>query len=52
VLTNDAWTTFSQKKYNPQSEAMNITAIGRTKEGRVIIIGFGAINSSVIELLY
>jgi photosystem II stability/assembly factor-like uncharacterized protein len=51
-LTNDAWTTFSQKKYNPQSEAMNVTAVGRAKEGRIIIIGFGAINSSVIELRY
>jgi photosystem II stability/assembly factor-like uncharacterized protein len=51
-LTNDSWTTFSQKKYNPQSEAMNVTAIGRAKEGRVIIIGCGAINSSVIELRY
>jgi photosystem II stability/assembly factor-like uncharacterized protein len=51
-LTNDAWTTFSQKKYNPQSEAMNVTAIGRAKEGRVIIIGCGTVNSSVIELHY
>jgi hypothetical protein len=51
-LTNDAWTTFSQKKYNPQSEAMNVTAIGRAKEGRVIIIGCGTVNSSVIELRY
>jgi hypothetical protein len=31
---------------------MNVTAIGRAKEGRVIIIGFGAVNSSVIELRY
>jgi hypothetical protein len=51
-LTNDAWTTFSQKKYNPQSEAMNVTAAGRAKEGRVIIIGCGTINSSVIEIRY
>lgn len=51
-LTNDGWASFSQKKYNPQSEAMNVTAITKVKEGRVIIIGRGAINTSVIELLY
>jgi hypothetical protein len=51
-LTNDTWATFSQKKYSPQSEAMNVTAIARAKEGRVIIIGCGTLNSSVIELRY
>jgi photosystem II stability/assembly factor-like uncharacterized protein len=51
-LTNDAWATFSQKKYSPQSEAMNVTAIARAKEGRVIIIGCGTVNTSVIELRY
>jgi photosystem II stability/assembly factor-like uncharacterized protein len=51
-LTNDAWVTFSQKKYSPQSEAMNVTAIANTKGGRVIAIGCGAINTSVIELRY
>jgi len=51
-LTNDAWATFNQKKYNPQSEAMNVTAIAKVKDGKVIIIGFGAINTSVIELRY
>jgi hypothetical protein len=51
-LTSDAWETFSQKKYSPQSEALNVTAISRLKEGIVIIIGSGAINTSVIELKY
>jgi photosystem II stability/assembly factor-like uncharacterized protein len=51
-LTNDAWATFCQKKYNPQSEAMNVTAIAKVKKGEVIIIGFGVINTSVIELRY
>ena len=51
-LTNDAWSTFSQKIYNPQSEAMNVAAMAKVKEGKVIIIGSGAINSSVIELKY
>jgi hypothetical protein len=51
-LTNDAWATFSQKKYSPQSEAMNITAIANAEDGRVIAIGCGAINTSVIELRY
>jgi hypothetical protein len=51
-LTNDAWATFSQKKYSPQSEAMNVTAIANVEDGRVIIIGCGAINTSVIELRY
>ena len=36
------WATFNQKKYNPQSEAMNVTAIAKVKKGKVIIIGFGA----------
>jgi photosystem II stability/assembly factor-like uncharacterized protein len=51
-LTNDSWATFSQKKYNPQSEAMNVMAVSKTRDGRVVIIGSGAINTSVIELLY
>ena len=51
-LTNNSWATFSQKKYSPQSEALNVTAIARAKEGRVIIIGCGTVNSSVIELRY
>ncbi|MBG0860889.1 MAG: hypothetical protein IQL11_15425 [Bacteroidales bacterium] len=51
-LTNDTWATFSQKKYSPQSEAMNVTALAKVKNGEVIMIGFGAINTSVIELRY
>ena len=51
-LTNDAWATFNQKKYSPQSEAMNVTAIAKVKNGKVIIIGFGTINSTVIEFRY
>ena len=51
-LTNDAWATFTQKKYSPQSEAMNVTAIAKVKDGKVIIIGVGTINTTVIELQY
>lgn len=51
-LTNDAWSTFCQKKYSPQSEAMNVTAIAKVKNGKVIMIGFGAINTTVIEIRY
>ena len=51
-LTNDTWATFDQKKYSPQSEAMNVTAIAKVKNGEVIMISFGAINTSVIELRY
>jgi photosystem II stability/assembly factor-like uncharacterized protein len=51
-LTNDAWTTFNQKKYNPQSEAMNVTAIAKVTNGKVIMLGFGTINTNVIELRY
>jgi hypothetical protein len=51
-LTNDAWGTFSQKKYNPQSEAMNVTAIAKVRYGEVIIVGCGTINTTVIELRY
>ena len=51
-LTNDAWLTFNQKKYSPQSEAMNVTAIAKVKDERVIMIGAGTINTSVIELRY
>jgi hypothetical protein len=51
-LTNDAWATFNQKKFSPQNEAMNVTAIAKLKNGEVIIIGFGAINTTVIELRY
>lgn len=39
-------------KYSPKSEVMNVTAIAKGKEGRVILIGRGAVNTSVIELLY
>jgi len=51
-LTSDAWDTFRQKKYSPQSEALNVTAMSKLKDGTVIIIGSGAINTSVIELKY
>jgi len=51
-LTNDAWATFNQKKYSPQSEAMNVTSLAKVKNGEVIIIGFGTINSTVIEFRY
>ena len=51
-LTNDTWVTFNQKKYSPQSEAMNVTAIAKIKKGEVIIIGSGAINTTVIKFRY
>ena len=51
-LTNDAWRTFVWKKYSPQSEALNITAIAAVKEGKVLMIGSGTVNMSVIELRY
>jgi photosystem II stability/assembly factor-like uncharacterized protein len=51
-LTNDAWATYNQKKCSPQSEAMNVTAVAKVKNGKVIIIGFGTLNSTVIELRY
>ena len=51
-ITNDAWATFSQKILSPQSEAMNVTAISKVRDGRVIIIGSGTVNTSVIELRY
>ena len=51
-LTNDTWVTFSQKKYSPQSEAMNVTAIAKVKNGKVLMTGFGVIMSNMIELRY
>jgi len=51
-LTNDAWRTFVWKKYSPQSEALNITAIAAVKKGKVLMIGSGTVNMSVIELRY
>jgi photosystem II stability/assembly factor-like uncharacterized protein len=51
-LTNDAWVTYNQKKYSPQSEAMNITAMAKVKDGEVIMFGYGVINSTVIFLKY
>jgi len=51
-LTNDAWATHTQKTYNPQSEALNVTAIAKVKNGRVLMTGFGAVNTTVIELRY
>ncbi len=51
-LTNDAWETFNQKKYNPQSEALNVTAIAKENDGKVVMLGSGTINSSVIILQY
>jgi hypothetical protein len=51
-LTNDAWVTFTQKKYLPQSEALDVTAIAKVRDGKVIMIGIGAINTTLIELQY
>lgn len=42
-LTNDSWETFSQKQYTPQSEAMNVTAIAKIRDGKIVMIGCGLI---------
>jgi hypothetical protein len=51
-MTNDAWVSFSQKSYSPQSEAMNVTAIAKPEDGKVIMIGCGTVNISIIQLVY
>lgn len=51
-LTNDTWTTFNQKKYSPQSEAMNVTALAKVKDGEILMFGYGVINNTLIVLRY
>lgn len=51
-LTNSSWTDYLQKKYSPQSEALNFSAIVRTAEKRVLFIGQSLLNPIIVELNY
>lgn len=50
LLTNDNWTNFLQKTYQPSGEAMNFTTMAKMSNHKVMIIGTGQLNTMVIIL--
>lgn len=50
LLTNDNWTNFLQKTYQPSGEAMNFTTMAKMSNHKVMIIGTGQLNTIVIIL--
>ncbi len=52
LLTNNNWSTFQQKSYNPSSEVMNFTAIAKISNYKTMIIGTGQIETKIITIKY
>lgn len=52
LLTNNNWSTFQQKSYNPSSEVMNFTAIAKISNHKTMIIGTGQIETKIITIKY
>jgi hypothetical protein len=52
LLTNDNWTTFQQKSYQPFSEAMNFTAIAKMSNHKTMILGTGQVETKIVTLAY
>lgn len=50
LLTNDNWTNFLQKSYQPSSEVMDFTAIAKISNQKVMILGTGQLYTKVIIL--
>ncbi|NHM07601.1 hypothetical protein G4D82_10240 [Flavobacterium sp. CYK-4] len=50
LLTNDNWTNFLQKTYQPSSEAMDFTALAKLTNHKVMILGTGQLHTEVIML--
>lgn len=50
LLTNDNWTNFLQKTYQPSSEAMDFTAIAKMTDHKIIMLGTGQLHTEVIIL--
>lgn len=51
-LTNTAWSTSTTKTYRPFSEALDLRAMAKKSEGKVLIIGQAVMSTPVIELSY
>jgi photosystem II stability/assembly factor-like uncharacterized protein len=52
LLTNDNWTTFLQKSYQPSSEAMDFTAIAKMNNHKIMILGTGQLGTKIVVLNY
>lgn len=52
LLTNNNWSTFLQKSYNPSTEVMDFTAIAKMSNHKTMIIGTGQLNTKIITLAY
>ncbi len=52
LLTNNNWTNFVQKSYQPSTEAMNFTAIAKMNNHKTMILGTGQINTKIITINY
>lgn len=52
LLTNDNWSNFLQKSYQPSSEVMDFTAIAKMSNHKTMILGTGQLNTEVITITY
>lgn len=52
LLTNDNWTNFLQKTYQPSSEVMDFTAIAKMSNHKIMILGTGQLGTKIVVLNY
>lgn len=52
LLTNNNWTSFVQKSYQPSSEAVDFTAIARKNYNQTMIIGTGQLYTKIVTINY
>lgn len=52
LLTNNNWSTFVQKSYQPSTEAMNFTAIAIMNSHKTMMLGTGQLYTKIITISY
>lgn len=52
LLTNNNWSTFVQKSYQPSTEVMDFTAIAKMNNHKTMMLGTGQLNTKIITITY
>lgn len=52
LLTNNNWSSFVQKSYQPSTEVMDFTAIAKMSNHKAMIIGTGQLYTKIVILTY
>ena len=52
LLSNNNWSTFLQRSYQPSTEAMDFTAIAKMNNHKTIILGTGQLVTKIITVNY